>query len=774
MPQEPSPLPPSLRDRLRILRPLGQGSFGKVFEVQTPEGEVRALKLIPVQGDGRRELREIQAAQALEHPHILRCFSAGLEEGVAWMLLELAESSLEAQLEGPVPRAWDTLLQGAQGVLALHHAGLIHRDLKPANLLVAGGQGVIADFGLAKGKDLKTLTQEGWILGTPQFMAPEQARGDPLGPPTDLFALGAIAYRILEGRGIYPDLPLPELFPVLTQGRTYPLDRARSWLEPRALRALEASLAPDPRARGELGPWIEALQAGLLDPGSKRCPRSQPTQIRALSPSPDAVLADSTLSREPAKSGSDSRRPRGGLWLGGLLLAFLGFQLSRTEPTRPPEEIPSAQGIDSPSSQTLLSPVEAQQLRAKLKDSWDWVWEGGVVRREAPPDAKKALPNFAQLDPVWYEQQLGAFPEIQRLQGWFTKGGEWHQLSPLDQDLLDQVDQSFHERDLFPPFQVWKDLRAPGTPWLQAHQPYSDEAERLLFEFNAEAKARVQGQSVRSLGPMPFPLSTLVQLDIGGRLRGLASSGVFLGSLDNEVRHFRKFFSRCLVWTRPGSLATYRALICLARHAREHPELSPEFQRHLLRLDSNRIAFWLSPLAVHDPSFWLGGPPEGAAATMLAGHLSFRISETQKDLDLPIRMDLVRRGVAHFERFLAHPEWSNQLELKTLSAFGFNYFGHLRTLGFPALLEGYRRFHKKFERLPGAGLGLTGRSLMDGYRLSDETDPPPEVEAAYQALSRTKIPDWEGDSEWRNLEQAIRKYREHREEQRTQARVRSP
>jgi serine/threonine-protein kinase len=198
----------------QILGELGRGGMGVVYKAQQM-GLKRpvALKMILAGShagaeDLARFRREAEAIARLQHPNIVQVYEVGEHNGLPFFSLEFAESgSLAAKLNGtPLPpleaaRLVETL---AGAVQAAHQRGVIHRDLKPANvLLTAEGTPKITDFGLAKKLDEAAgQTQSGAILGTPSYMAPEQAGGrtKDLGPATDVYALGAILYELLTGR----------------------------------------------------------------------------------------------------------------------------------------------------------------------------------------------------------------------------------------------------------------------------------------------------------------------------------------------------------------------------------------------------------------------------------------------------------------------------------------------------------------------------------------------------------------------------------------------
>jgi serine/threonine-protein kinase len=226
-----------------IIRELGRGGMGVVYEArQAGLNRTVALKMILAGGHaGETELArfriEAEAIARLQHPHIVQIHEVGewrageRRPPLPYFSLEYCpRGSLERKLAGtPLPpREAAALVENlARAMHAAHQKGILHRDLKPANVLLAeDGTPKITDFGLAKKLDPvstagacgEALTSTGAVLGTPSYMAPEQARsqGQPLGPACDIYALGAILYECLTGRPPFKSAtPLDTLFQVL-------------------------------------------------------------------------------------------------------------------------------------------------------------------------------------------------------------------------------------------------------------------------------------------------------------------------------------------------------------------------------------------------------------------------------------------------------------------------------------------------------------------------------------------------------------------------------
>ena len=159
-----------------------------------------------------RFFQEARAAASLRHPHIVQVYDVGESDGLPYYTMELVDGGTLADLLGGVPqpaaRAADLLTVLADAVEAAHGVGIVHRDLKPTNVLLtaADRSPKVSDFGLARlaagSGDAGTLTLAGGRIGTPSYMAPEQAAGavGPVGPWTDVYALGAVLYEALTGR----------------------------------------------------------------------------------------------------------------------------------------------------------------------------------------------------------------------------------------------------------------------------------------------------------------------------------------------------------------------------------------------------------------------------------------------------------------------------------------------------------------------------------------------------------------------------------------------
>jgi TolB protein len=199
----------------RVLRVLGAGGMGVVYKAEDPrlKRPVALKAMLPIlaarESSRKRFVREAKAAAALDHDHIVPIFQVGEDRGVPFLAMQLleGESLAERLRRQPAMTVLEMVRIGretALGLAAAHRHGLIHRDVKPANLWLESRPAdtfrvKILDFGLARAADDAQLTQSGAIVGTPAYMAPEQAAGEPVDHRVDPFSLGCVLYRLATG-----------------------------------------------------------------------------------------------------------------------------------------------------------------------------------------------------------------------------------------------------------------------------------------------------------------------------------------------------------------------------------------------------------------------------------------------------------------------------------------------------------------------------------------------------------------------------------------------
>lgn len=212
-----SPYPGMALGKYTLQERAGRGSLGSVWRAQHPEfGIPVAIKVLHANAidgdpeDDQRFLREARSAALLNHPHIIRVFDAGVDQGLRYLVMEYVEggtvASLQAQLGGklPVEQTIRIAVAMAQAIEGAVGAGIVHRDIKPENILLDGnGWPKLADLGLAKqivDAGESSVTRPGQSLGTPLYIAPEQAVGNAVvDVRTDIYSLGATLYHVLTG-----------------------------------------------------------------------------------------------------------------------------------------------------------------------------------------------------------------------------------------------------------------------------------------------------------------------------------------------------------------------------------------------------------------------------------------------------------------------------------------------------------------------------------------------------------------------------------------------
>jgi serine/threonine protein kinase len=193
----------------RITRTIGRGRMGVVFEGVAEGGEPVAIKVVTTELSQdevfvRRFRREVEAAQRISHPNVVPVLASGEEHGLPYLVQQLIPGGSLAERITALGRldvaTTVRLLTGpAAGIDALHASGLVHRDIKPANILLDGDVAYVSDFGLAKDSQASNLTRPGQALGSLDYMAPEQIRGEDVSAATDLYALGCVFIECLTG-----------------------------------------------------------------------------------------------------------------------------------------------------------------------------------------------------------------------------------------------------------------------------------------------------------------------------------------------------------------------------------------------------------------------------------------------------------------------------------------------------------------------------------------------------------------------------------------------
>jgi eukaryotic-like serine/threonine-protein kinase len=270
--------PTLVSDRYRLDRRLGAGGMSTVFlAMDTVLERPVAVKLLAehlAEDDAfvARFRREALAAAKLQHPNIVQVFDSGADESSQrhFIVMEFVEGPSCADLlreydRLDIERAVGYVRDACHGLDYAHRAGVVHRDVKPGNLLVSEETDTVklADFGIAKAAEQTRITQVGSVLGTAAYLSPEQARGEEVGPASDIYSLGVCAYQFLAGRLPHEYSSITELALKQQNERIEPIAELRAEVPVALDRTIRLCLEPDPAARYATALELaEALTAG--------------------------------------------------------------------------------------------------------------------------------------------------------------------------------------------------------------------------------------------------------------------------------------------------------------------------------------------------------------------------------------------------------------------------------------------------------------------------------------------------------------------------------
>jgi hypothetical protein len=351
--------------RYRIERFLGAGAMGEVYLAQDPHIE-RPLAIKTVRLAGRpqeiedrkkRLLREAKAAGRLLHPNIVTLFDTGEAADVLYLAFEYVEGMDLSARAGTLPplslrEVLRIIAESAEALDYAHRQGIVHRDIKPSNILLdMGGHVKVADFGIAKMAGQSTeLTMAGSVMGSPQYLSPEQIRGEELDGRSDVFSLGVVLFELLSGRRPFDGETITTLVYQILHKEPPRVSELRGGIPPRLEALLAHMLAKDRDERlataGLVAEEIKAIERELPDdtlaaPASTNVQQQIPTyvlprrttaaaQMPALvrPPAPGEASLPAVAPGPPAGSPAPPvARSRTGLWIGlaVALLVFLGL-----------------------------------------------------------------------------------------------------------------------------------------------------------------------------------------------------------------------------------------------------------------------------------------------------------------------------------------------------------------------------------------------------------------------------------------------------------------
>jgi len=301
--------PPGTIGNFQLLRTLGEGGMGVVYEAEHMTMHRRAaIKVLrpELAGDDqaiRRFFNEARATNEIRHPGIVQIYDCGTrEDGSPWLIMELLEGetlSRRIARTGAMPAA-DVIGLGAQTASVLeaaHRAGIIHRDLKPDNLFIVHNPETVPtdrvkvlDFGIAKltsSASAKSMhTQTGMLMGTPLYMSPEQCRGTrQVDARSDVYSFGLILYQMISGALPFMSEGMGELFDMQMNRPPPPLEKKVPGVNPALAAIIERTLRKDPAERFQtMGEVQRALLAAAAAPAAVTVPASAPVRPRVATP----------------------------------------------------------------------------------------------------------------------------------------------------------------------------------------------------------------------------------------------------------------------------------------------------------------------------------------------------------------------------------------------------------------------------------------------------------------------------------------------------------
>jgi len=316
-------LPQVLADRYQTGRELGRGGMARVYLARDiKHGRDVAIKVLRPELSASlghdRFLREIEIAARLRHPNIVPLYDSGEVDGSLYFVMPFEEGrSLRQRLQEhgplPIPEALSVLRDVARALGYAHQQGVVHRDVKPDNVMLSSGAAAVTDFGIAKAVSAAlveagapTLTQAGSGIGTPAYMAPEQAMGDPATDHrADIYSFGCLAYEVLTG--------------------TPPFS------EPTSHQMVAAHVSRLPRPVAELRPETPPAVADLVARCLAKLPEGRPQTVSDVLVVLDGTMTTGSGARPVATRATVPRLAvQGAVVVALVLLAFVGYRVTRT------------------------------------------------------------------------------------------------------------------------------------------------------------------------------------------------------------------------------------------------------------------------------------------------------------------------------------------------------------------------------------------------------------------------------------------------------------
>jgi serine/threonine-protein kinase len=775
---------PSLEEEFEIGRELGRGGFGLVLAGRRRrDGAAVAVKLprqeLAPEEEARVD-REARLLRSLASPHLAGFHGLYLDaQGQLALVYDLVPGQdLGARSRGQPPgRAEVQRWVGdvAAGLTTLHEAGLVHRDVKPENVQVTPeGRAVLLDFGMLRPTTGETVTATGMVLGTPEFLAPEQVEGTRAGAPADVYALGCLAYELLEGRPPYRG----GIEEVLVRKLRDPPPPPRTPLGQAAWGVLESALARDPSVRPTARELARLLPEALREAPAGATPptlagaqeeRLRETRLRRRR---------SSRSRQPsARSGRRARRQVRTRLLVGLFMAVAVGTFFLTPPRKRPPPLPS------PPAPAPPPPSDQQAFLDDLTRELEWargayVDEAGKLIPSGTDLSADGVAPLLEPDPGRFHLVERHMPKLSTCFQWLQVGEQLpHELPEDLRTAVREYEDRFASAGMPRPFYPALELTPASEPYVVpdplreflAERVFPEEAERLpeavtgwaavaarelwdLQQAFAELQDRTVDQLRRAVTPPGLPGLRPAYL----RLRSHQNFERFI----REVGDLPEVRSQLLAWHRPLQRAFLRVLLATGRSS----EAREPGSRALAILVRERLRDW----SVFQPIALRPGPPEllvggrlsvPATRVLLAGLLeNLNVLRTEWQVTRDPAQGL-RRKLLEDAPLVPPPEGDS---VDTLLFMRLNELAGLYDeLGeYAPLAELYRHWRSHLRRIPpriGRELVVRlGRAHLDEPALHPEELPGLVREA--EALAEALGDDIRGGSK---LARVIRRLREH-------------
>lgn len=454
----------------RILQVLGSGGMGVVYRAEDLSlKRLVALKVmkptVAATGSAKeRFLREAQFTAAIEHDHIVQIYQVGEDSGVPFIAMPLLRGeSLKSRLTKTARMPQSEVVrigkEVAAGLAAAHERGLIHRDIKPDNIWIEEktGRVRILDFGLVRSvSDDTELTQSGMVLGTPKYMAPEQAQGLAVDHRSDLFSLGSVLYHLAAGKPAFDGNNLTATLMAVVHQEPQPIEALSPDIHPQLATLISELMQKDrdqrPQSASEVSQRMAEIEQSLKNPSRGENSGNLPIGgAPVVVPNVNPVIADVSIVTQPVLRRTPPRPPRGKILAlaagGGGLLLMLGILIitvrdkdGKETTLRVPsgivadidvqpgtkvtirEEASEASGGGAPAGMKSAS-VANKSLQAS---------SGNSIRTETSPNKAKLwpvgpLPAWASEEPHWsIMKESFTIPGVVERPTEFKEIGRWN------------------------------------------------------------------------------------------------------------------------------------------------------------------------------------------------------------------------------------------------------------------------------------------------------------------------------------------------------------